>query len=72
MPVMKVKGGYRWGKKGKVYNYIASVAPLMEELADKAPKVSEVTIPGGRRTALDEDSENDPFNRTEGSLAGGS
>ena len=19
MPVMKVKGGYRWGKKGKVY-----------------------------------------------------
>ena len=59
-------------KKGKVYNYIASVAPLMEELADKAPKVSEVAIPGGRRTALDEDSANDPFNRTEGSLAGDS
>ena len=53
-------------KKGKVYNYIASVAPLMEELVDKAPKLSEVTIPGGRRTALDEGGSNDPFAPSEG------
>jgi hypothetical protein len=53
-------------KKGKVYNYIAGVAPLMEELAHKAPKLSEVTIPGGRRTALDEGGSNDPFAPSEG------
>ena len=26
MPVMKVKGGYRWGKKGKVYKTKAEAA----------------------------------------------
>ena len=39
-------------KKGKVYNYIASVAPLLSELMDKAPKLEEVEIPGGRRVKL--------------------
>ena len=43
-------------KKGTPYNYIASVAPLMEELADKAPKLEAVEIPGGRRTPINEPS----------------
>ena len=42
-------------KKGTSYNYVQSVAPLMEELAEKAPKLESVVIPGGRRTPLDED-----------------
>jgi hypothetical protein len=47
-------------KKGTQYNYIASIAPLMEELAEKAPKLESVEIPGGRRTPLDEDGDS-PF-----------
>lgn len=43
-------------KKGTPYNYIASIAPLMEELADKAPKLESVEIPGGRRTPINEPS----------------
>jgi hypothetical protein len=48
-------------KKGTTYNYVQSVAPLMEELAEKAPKLQEVNIPGGRRTPLDENPAS-PFN----------
>ena len=31
MPVMKVKGGYRWGKKGKVYKTKAEAERLVDE-----------------------------------------
>ena len=48
-------------KKGTSYNYVQSVAPLMEELAEKAPKLESVAIPGGRRTPLDENPAS-PFN----------
>lgn len=43
-------------KKGTTYNYIASVAPLMEELVNKAPKLESVEVPGGRRVPLEEQS----------------
>jgi hypothetical protein len=39
-------------KKGRKYNYIASIAPLLTELMDKAPKLEDVEIPDGRRVAL--------------------
>ena len=39
-------------KKGRKYNYIASIAPLLSELMDKAPKLEDVEIPDGRRVAL--------------------
>jgi len=47
-------------KKGKTYNYIASIAPLLSELQDKAPKLESVEVPGGRRIELST-AENDPF-----------
>ena len=47
-------------KKGKTYNYIASIAPLLSELQEKAPKLESVEVPGGRRIKLPT-AENDPF-----------
>jgi hypothetical protein len=47
-------------KKGKTYNYIASIAPLMTELHEKAPALESVEVPGGRRVELPT-AENDPF-----------
>lgn len=47
-------------QKGRKYNYIASIAPLLSELQDKAPKFDEVEVPGGRRVPLLTDEE-DPF-----------
>jgi hypothetical protein len=53
----------RTSKMGKTYTCIASVAPLMEELADKAPKLEDVEVPGGRRVSLKSNPENDPFQK---------
>lgn len=39
-------------KKGRSYNYIASISPLLSELWDKAPKLEDVEVPDGRRVAL--------------------
>ena len=39
-------------KKGRSYNYIASISPLLSELMDKAPKLESVEVPGGRRVEL--------------------
>ena len=47
-------------EEGKTYNYIASIAPLLSELQDKAPKLESVEVPGGRRIKLPT-AENDPF-----------
>lgn len=52
-------------KKGKAYNYVASIAPLLSELQDKAPKLESVEVPGGRRVLLPTASE-DPFQQVEG------
>ena len=52
-------------KKGKAYNYVASIAPLLSELQDKAPKLESVEVPGGRRVLLPTASE-DPFQKVEG------
>jgi len=57
---VQITVGSKVSKKGTPYNYISSVAPLMEELAHKAPKLSEVEVPGGRRVPLDDDSDS-PF-----------
>ena len=51
-------------KKGKSYNYLASVAPLLSELQDKAPKLESVDVPGGRRVLLPTADE-DPFKQEE-------
>lgn len=47
-------------QKGKRYNYIAGIAPLLAELQDKAPKLEEVEVPGGRRVPL-LPADEDPF-----------
>ena len=47
-------------KKGKTYNCIQAVAPLLEELQSKAPALESVEVPGGRRIALSS-GEDDPF-----------
>ncbi|BAQ84601.1 hypothetical protein [uncultured Mediterranean phage uvMED] len=47
-------------KKGKIYNFIASISPLLSELQDKAPKLESVEVPGGRRVELPT-AQNDPF-----------
>ena len=43
--VCQVTVSSKVSKKGKTYNYVASVAPLLDELVDKAPKLEEVEIP---------------------------
>ena len=40
-------------KLGRNYNYVSSVAPLLEGLEDQAPALDEVEIPGGRNVPLD-------------------
>ncbi len=51
-------------KKGKTYNYVASIAPLLSELQDKAPSLENVEVPGGRRVLLPSPQE-DPFQKVE-------
>jgi hypothetical protein len=45
--------GSKTSKLGRNYNYVSSVAPLLEGLEDQAPALDEVEIPGGRNVPID-------------------
>lgn len=51
MPVMKVKGGYRWGKTGKVYKTYAEAAAQGKAIIESMKKSGKSTNKYKRKKA---------------------